>query len=155
MKKFENNVLNLTAEDGSVHPMQVTSIRYNQAGEVTIRGQFTEPATIAFLNEPLNIPPGRLRPHLYCSALVRFTLDGMRRTAAITHTTNRAWRIINLDLGVAWVPANALRWSELSHQFVLDPNYELDFTTDVKDGMMVYPYNMEPDTTELQYDYKI
>ena len=155
MKKFKFQTITIEGEDGTTHTLQMTSLRYSQSGEVTIVGQLTDQSSIDYINEPLDIPKGKLRPTMWCSALVRFNLDGVRRTAAITHTTCRAWRIINLDLGVAWVPANAFRWSESSKQFILDPGYEPDFTTDVAEGMMQYPYRMEAESEELRYDYKI
>lgn len=155
MKKFKLQTITLEAEDGSKHTVQMSLVRYSQSGEVTISGQLAEQSSVDYINEPLDIPRGKLRQTMWCSALVRFTIDGVQRTAAITHTTCRAWRIINLDLGVTWVPCNALRWSETSKQFVLDSSYEPDFTTDVATGMMQYPYRMESDTEELRYDYNI
>lgn len=155
MKKFKNTIINIEGEDGTFHPVQITSLRVLQSGEVRLVGQLAEESSLDYVREPLDIPVGKLRRHLYCSAMVRFTLDGQKRTAAVTHTTCRAWRLLNLDLGVAWVPANALRWSESSRQFMLDGTYEPDFTKDVMECMWEYPHHLEPEAEELRFDYNI
>lgn len=147
MKKFETGTsFHIESEDGSCHTVSIASVKVSKTGEVQVVGQFTDPASVRYVNEPIDIKPGRIRSTMYCSALVRFLYKGRMRTGAITHSTMKAFRIINMDLGAAWIPLHVLRWSEQAEQFVvIDPEYEMDFTTDVKPGMDIYPYNMEPE----------
>jgi hypothetical protein len=68
------------------------------------------------------------------------------RTAAITHTTMKAFRIINTELGVTWIPMHIVRWSVQANQFlVIDEDYEITFTKDVLPGMDVFPPNIDPE----------
>lgn len=147
MKKFKTSTsFHIESEDGSCHTVSIASVKVSKTGEVQVVGQFTDPASVRYVNEPIDIKPGRIRSSMHCSALVRFLYKGRMRTAAITHTTMKAFRIINKDLGVTWIPLHILRWSEQATQFVIiDEDYEIDFTFDVKPGMDEYPYNMEPE----------
>jgi hypothetical protein len=78
--------------------------------------------------------------------MVRFMYEGRMRTAAITHTTMKAFRIINTELGVTWIPMHIVRWSVQANQFlVIDEDYEITFTKDVLPGMDVFPPNIDPE----------
>ena len=147
MKKFKTDTaFHIEGEDGSCHAVSITSIKVSDTGEVQVVGQFVREESIRYVNEPVDTQPGRIRPTMYCSALVRFLYKGRMRTAAITHTTVKAFRIINKDLGVTWIPIHILRWSTQAEQFVvIDEDYQMDFTLDVKPGMDIYPYNMQPE----------
>lgn len=147
MKKFKTGTsFHIEAEDGSCHTVSLASVKVSKTGEVQVVGQLVREDSISYVNEPIEEHRGRIRRTMYCSALVRFLYKGRMRTAAITHTTMKAFRIINKDLGVTWIPIHILRWSEQATQFVvIDEDYEIDFTFDVKPGMDEYPYNMEPE----------
>ena len=58
-----------------------------------------------------------MRRYTFRSGLVRFLHEGRMRTAAVTHCTDKAWRVMNKELGVAWLPKNVIRWSEVAQQF--------------------------------------
>jgi hypothetical protein len=78
--------------------------------------------------------------------MVRFMYEGRMRTAAITHTTMKAFRIINNELGVTWIPMHIVRWSVQANQFlVIDEDYEITFTKDVLPGMDAFPPNIDPE----------
>lgn len=94
--------------------------------------------------------PG-LRNYLFRSALLRFLYKGRMGTAAITHCTDKAWRVINLEYGAAWVPKNIIKWSDIAQQFcIVEEGYEVDFTEDVHRSMDDYPSIFDPD--ELIYN---
>ena len=67
-------------------------------------------------------------------------VNGRMVTAAVTHCTDRAVRVLNLELGAAWIPKNVLRWSEVAGMLcVTDADYWPDFTTEVSPSMREYP----------------
>lgn len=147
MKKFKTGTsFHIESEDGSCHTVSIASVKVSETGEVQVVGQFTDPASVRYVNEPIDIKPGRIRCTMHCSAMVRFMYEGRMRTAAITHTTMKAFRIINTELGVTWIPMHIVRWSVQANQFlVIDEDYEITFTKDVLPGMGVFPPNIDPE----------
>ena len=147
-----NNPVAITFKDGSVRTVLFDSIKVSDNGEVVMVGKLSSEAVDNILEtldeeeKPVQNNKPYMRSYLMKSALVRFLHDGQLRTAAVTHATNKAWRLINKDLGVTWIPKNIIRWSEITQQFcVTDEDYEMCFTTDVSDGMDEYPSLFNPD----------
>lgn len=132
----------LAIEDGGIH--------IDPLGGVSITGELVEEKDEED-EKPLKEPPQtqnmrRIRCTMHCSAMVRFMYEGRMRTAAITHTTMKAFRIINTELGVTWIPMHIVRWSVQANQFlVIDEDYEITFTKDVLPGMDVFPPNIDPE----------
>lgn len=94
----------------------------------------------------------RIRSYVLASALVRLFSDGEMVTAAVTHCTDRAWRVLNLELGACWIPRNILRWSEIAGQFcVVESDWEPRWVTPTS-GLDHYPQLFDPDALipELQ-----
>ena len=159
--------VSITFNDGSVKQIIFDSIQLSEDGKCTLVGQLTEPTGETTVQKPIDpsikpIPQEEttsetpyIRSYMFRSALVRFFYEGRMHTAAITHCTDKAWRIINTELGVAWVPKNAIRWSEVAQQFcIVDDRYKLNFTFDVKQGMDEYPSIFNPNDLimyELEY----
>lgn len=89
---------------------------------------------------------GEIRSYVDKSALVRFMHRGRFCTGAVTHATNRAWRVLNLDLGATWVPKSVIRWSPVAGQFcITDEDYYPEFTKDIAEGMGAFPTTFCPD----------
>lgn len=102
--------------------------------------------------ENLEAPRPRIRSYVLASALVRLFSDGEMVTAAVTHCTDKAWRVLNLELGVCWIPRNILRWSEIAGQFcVVDQDWEPAWCVPTP-GLDHYPQLFDPDALipELQ-----
>lgn len=133
----------LAIEDGGIH--------IDPLGGMSIIGELVEEKAEEEGEKPLKEPPQtqnmrRIRCTMHCSAMVRFMYEGRMRTAAITHTTMKAFRIINTELGVTWIPMHIVRWSVQANQFlVIDEDYEITFTKDVLPGMDVFPPNIDPE----------
>lgn len=90
-------------------------------------------------------PEPRIRSYFDRSALVRFMHDGRFCTGAVTHVTDKAWRVFNLELGATWIPKSALRWSGVAGQFcVVDEDYYPEFTRDVAEEMNEFPLSFDP-----------
>lgn len=99
--------------------------------------------------ETKNRPP--LRNYLFKSALIKFQYDGMLTTGAITHCTDKAWRVVNLQYGATWIPKNIIHWSEISQQFcVVDSEYQFNFTQSVTREMSEYPHVFNPETLVIE-----
>ncbi len=141
------NFITLTI-DGYNHRVEISQISVHSDGKVTIQCVPTEEQAQSAITEekPRNNNKPRIRSYLHASSLCRFLYDGRLMTGAITHCTDLAVRVLNLELGVAWIPKNVLRWSEMAGQFcVTDEDYEMDFTTQVTKGMEEYPVLYDPD----------
>lgn len=94
----------------------------------------------------------RIRSYVLASALVRLFCQGEMVTAAVTHCTDRAWRVLNLEHGACWIPRNVLRWSEIAGQFcVVEQNWEPTWCAPTP-GLDHYPQLFDPDALipELQ-----
>lgn len=94
----------------------------------------------------------RIRSYVLSSALVRLFCQGEMVTAAVTHCTDRAWRVLNLEHGACWIPRNVLRWSEIAGQFcVVEQDWEPVWCTPTP-GLDHYPQLFDPDALipELQ-----
>lgn len=94
----------------------------------------------------------RIRSYVLASALVRLFYEGEMVTAAVTHCTDRAWRVLNLEHGACWIPRNVLRWSEIAGQFcVVEQDWEPTWCTPTP-GLDHYPQLFDPDALipELQ-----
>jgi len=86
-----------------------------------------------------------IRSYMDRSALVRFMHEGRFCTGAVTHVTDKAWRVFNLELGAAWMPKSVLRWSGVAEQFcVVDEDYYPVFTKEVSEEMNEFPIAFEP-----------
>lgn len=122
--------------------MDVVDVTPNADGTVTLRcrprGQGVRVSQEAE-NSGIAARP-RIRSYTHCSGLVRMLVNGRIVTAAVTHCTDRAVRVLNLELGVAWLPKNVLRWSEVAGMLcVVDVDYWPDFTQEVTPSMAEYP----------------
>ena len=94
----------------------------------------------------------RIRSYELHSALVRMYYCGETVTGAVTHCTDRAWRVINMQLGACWIPRNVLRWSEIAGQFcVVESDWEPHWCTPTPE-LNRYPVLMDADALipELQ-----
>lgn len=149
-----NKPVTVTFSDGTVKQIIFSSFNVSPEGAVSLQGHLSDLATEQVVETPIEapaeptLPEDRpyLRSYLFKSGLIRFLHEGRMHTAAITHCTDKAWRVINKELGVAWLPKNVIRWSEIAQQFcVIDETYELDFTFDVKQGMDEYPSLFDPE----------
>lgn len=149
-----NKPVTVTFSDGTVKQVIYDSIEFLEGGNVSLRGHLSDLPTETVVETPKEapitpqLPPERpyMRRYTFRSGLVRFLHEGRMRTAAVTHCTDKAWRVMNKELGVAWLPKNVIRWSEIAQQFcVIDETYELDFTFDVKQGMDEYPSLFDPE----------
>lgn len=149
-----NKPVAVTFSDGTVKQVIYDSIEFLEGGNVSLRGHLSDLPTETVAETPKEapitpqLPPERpyMRRYTFRSGLVRFLHEGRIRTAAVTHCTDKAWRVMNKELGVAWLPKNVIRWSEIAQQFcVIDETYELDFTFDVKQGMDEYPSLFDPE----------
>lgn len=126
--------------DGLMRRYDVTEITTAQDGTVTLRctprGEEVEVATA-----PQKLAErARIRSYMNCSCLVRLFMDGRMVTAAVTHCTDKAVRVLNLELGVTWLPKNVLRWSEVAGMLcVTESDYWPDFTKNVNPSMAEYP----------------
>jgi hypothetical protein len=151
-----NKPVTVTFSDGTVKQVIYDSIEFLEGGNVSLRGHLSDLYTENSLeglkeeeiNETVVSEKPYIRRYIFKSALVRFFYDGGLRVAAVTHCTDKAWRVINKELGATWIPKNVLRWSEVVQQFcVIDETYHLDFTSSVSKQMEEYPSIFEP--TEL------
>lgn len=149
-----NKPVTVTFSDGTVKQVIYDSIEFLEGGNVSLRGHLSDLPTETVVETPKEapitpqLPPERpyMRTYTFRSGLVRFLHEGRMRTAAVTHCTDKAWRVMNKELGVAWLPKNIIRWSEIAQQFcVIDETYELDFTLNVKQGMDEYPSLFDPE----------
>lgn len=149
-----NKPVTVTFSDGTVKQVIYDSIEFLEGGNVSLRGHLSDLPTETVVETPKEapitpqLPPERpyMRRYTFRSGLVRFLHEGRMRTAAVTHCTDKAWRVMNKELGVAWLPKNVIRWSKIAQQFcVIDETYELDFTFDVKQGMDEYPSLFDPE----------
>lgn len=144
-----NNPVSITFQDGSTRTVTFDSIKVSENGEVIMVGKLSGQQVENILESLEETPKSDkpyIRSYMMKSALVRFLYEGQLRTAAVTHVTDKAWRIINKDLGATWIPKNILKWSEISQQFcVIDENYTVEFTTDVSEEMSEYPSLFNPD----------
>lgn len=149
-----NKPVTVTFSDGTVKQIIFSSFNVSPEGAVSLQGHLSDLATEQVVETPIEapaeptLPEDRpyLRSYLFKSGLIRFLHEGRMHTAAITHCTDKAWRVINKELGIAWLPKNVIRWSEIAQQFcVIDETYELDFTFDVKQGMDEYPSLFDPE----------
>lgn len=125
--------------DGWTRNYNITEITTNGDGTVTLRCTPREGgAMVAQRAENSGRP--RIRSYMQCSGLVRMLMNGRMVTAAVTHCTDKAVRVLNLELGATWMPKNVLRWSEVAGMLcVVDADYWPDFTTEVSDSMAEYP----------------
>lgn len=153
MEIQSNKPVSVTFEDGTVKYIVFSSLNVSNNGEVLLRGQLSDLSTENSLerlkeeeiSETVVSEKPYIRSYIFKSALVRFFYDGGLRVAAVTHCTDKAWRIINKELGATWIPKNVLRWSEVAQQFcVIDETYHLDFTSSVSKQMEEYPSIFEP-----------
>lgn len=149
-----NKPVTVTFSDGTVKQIIFSSFNVSPEGAVSLQGYLSDLATEQVVETPTEapaeptLPEDRpyLRSYLFKSGLIRFLHEGRMHTAAITHCTDKAWRVINKELGVAWLPKNVIRWSEIAQQFcVVDERYQLNFTFDVKKGMDEYPSIFDPE----------
>lgn len=149
-----NKPVAVTFSDGTVKQIIFSSFNVSPEGAVSLQGHLSDLATEQVVETPIEapaeptLPEDRpyLRSYLFKSGLIRFLHEGRMHTAAITHCTDKAWRVINKELGVAWLPKNVIRWSEIAQQFcVVDEQYQLNFTFDVKKGMDEYPSIFDPE----------
>lgn len=149
-----NKPVTVTFSDGTVKQIIFSSFNVSTEGAVSLQGHLSDLATEQVVETPTEasaeptLPEDRpyLRSYLFKSGLIRFLHEGRMQTAAITHCTDKAWRVINKELGVAWLPKNVIRWSEIAQQFcVVDERYQLNFTFDVKKGMDEYPSIFDPE----------
>lgn len=149
-----NKPVTVTFSDGTVKQVIYDSFNISDEGFVTLQGHLCDLPTEQVVEEPKEsvdtptqaIDRPFMRQYTFRSGLIRFLYEGRMQTAAITHTTDKAWRILNLDLGVTWIPKNVIRWSEIAQQFcIVDQDYQLDFTFDVVKGMDEYPVVFDPD----------
>lgn len=123
--------------------MEVVEITSNADGTVTLRCRPREQEVSVSQGTENSGNTGarpRIRSYMHCSGLVRMLVDGRMVTAAVTHCTDRAVRVLNLELGVTWLPKNVLRWSEVAGMLcVVDVDYWPDFTREVTPSMAEYP----------------
>lgn len=144
--KITDITLEMRTEDGQSHLVVFDKWDFNPDGAVVLSGQLVREKWHAIFGASGVLEDGQIRSVMDRSALVRFYHEAGMRTAAITHITNRAFRIINLDLGATWIPKNILRWSRVAQMFVVvDEDYCMDFTTEVKAGMDEYPTDFDPE----------
>lgn len=145
-------VLHLNGEVINLRCSSIDSID----GVIHLSGTPTESALISSVNDQKDPAPEerpRVRSYENSSALVRFMHEGRFCTAAVTHVTDRAWRLFNLALGAAWIPKSVLRWSPVAEQFcVVDKDYYPVFTQEISDDMRHFPevFNPEPLIEELE-----
>lgn len=128
--------------DGWTGRYNVAEITANEDGTVTLRctPQEQEMKVAQRAENSGTATRPRIRSYMHCSGLVRMLMNGRMVTAAVTHCTDRAVRVLNLDLGAAWMPKNVLRWSEVAGMLcVVDADYWPDFTTEVSPSMAEYP----------------
>lgn len=149
----QNKPVTVTFSDGTVKQIVFDSFETPEEGQIVLKGHLVDLHTeneiagpIESSNEVLEENRSYMRSYIFRSALVRFLYEGRLCTAAVTHCTDKAWRVINKEFGVAWLPKNIIRWSEIAQQFcVIDERYQIDFTTNVKRGMDEYPCIFDPD----------
>lgn len=148
----QNNPVSITFDDGTVKKVIFDSIQVSEDGKVLITGHLSDEEVKTSVREQ-NCPQTadnnkqRIRSYIHKSALVRFMYQDRLHTAAVSHCTDKAWRLINKDLGVTWIPKNILKWSEIVQQFcVIDETYKMNFTFDVKDNMAEYPVIFNPES---------
>lgn len=149
-----NKPVTVTFSDGTVKQIIFSSFNVSPEGAVSLQGHLSDLTTEQVVETPIEAPAEStlpedrpyLRSYLFKSGLIRFLHEGRMQTAAITHCTDKAWRILNKELGVAWLPKNVIRWSEITQQFcVVDERCQPNFTFDVKKGMDEYPSIFDPE----------
>lgn len=107
-----NKPVTVTFSDGTVKQVIYDSIEFLEGGNVSLRGHLSDLPTETVVETPKEapvtpqLPPERpyMRRYTFRSGLVRFLHEGRMRTAAVTHCTDKAWRVMNKELGVAWLP---------------------------------------------------
>lgn len=128
-------------------------------GTVTLKGRIEDEPTrqVPYCGtvpppDDLGAERPRIRSYVLASALVRLFYGGEMVTAAVTHCTDRAWRVLNLKHGACWIPRNVLRWSEIAGEFcVVEQDWEPTWCTPTP-GLDHYPQLFDPDALipELQ-----
>lgn len=124
-------------------------IKYTKVDDPTQQAPYT--GTVAPPDD-LGATRPRIRSYVLASALVRLFYEGEMVTAAVTHCTDRAWRVLNLEHGACWIPRNVIRWSEIAGQFcVVEQDWEPVWCTPTP-GLDHYPQLFDPDALipELQ-----
>lgn len=152
-----NKPVTVTFSDGTVKQVIYDSIEFFEGGNVSLLGHLSDLPTETVVETPKETSNDKpyIRSYKTRSALLRFLHEGRLATAAVTHTTDKAWRVLNKDYGVAWVPKHLIRWSEIAQQFCLvAEGYELDFTKDVKRGWDEYPLCFDPDDLIINELYR-
>ena len=107
-----NKPVTVTFSDGTVKQIIFSSFNVSPEGAVSLQGHLSDLATEQVVETPIEalaeptLPEDRpyLRSYLFKSGLIRFLHEGRMQTAAITHCTDKAWRVLNKELGVAWLP---------------------------------------------------
>lgn len=128
--------------DGWTRSYNVAEITANEDGTVTLRctPQDREAAVTPKPENSVNTQKPYIRSYMNCSGAVRMFINGRMITAAVTHCTDKAVRVLNLELGAAWIPKNVLRWSEVAGMLcVVDIDYRPDFTDRISSSMAEYP----------------
>lgn len=140
-----NEKLNMTI-DGKTVEVRFTKLTI-EGNDVVLRGQIVRNADPDPLASQISgtISRPRIRSYLMSSALIRLMSNGEMVTGAVTHCTDKAWRILNLSFGACWIPRNIIRWSEIAGQFcVVDQNWEPNWCTPTS-GLGEYPSLFDPD----------
>lgn len=134
--------MNLAVDEIQVASDDIVTIRYKVIG--------TDGKHATAEEKPTEADRPRIRSYMTCSALVRFYHGGSIGTAAITHCTDRAVRLFNLEYGAAWIPKSAVRWSDAAQMFcIVDDTVPL-FTKEVTEAMNEYPPFFNPQTIHEQ-----
>ena len=139
---IDGRTMNLAVDEIQVASNDVVTIRYKVIGA---DGKY---ATAE--EKPTETDRPRIRSYMTCSALVRFYRRGSIGTAAITHCTDRAVRLFNLEYGAAWIPKSAVRWSDVAQMFCIVDDTEPLFTKEVTETMNEYPLFFNPQTIHEQ-----
>lgn len=140
-----NEKLNMTI-GGETVTVRFTKLAI-EGDEVVLRGQVVRTADPVPAASPISgiASRPRIRSYSMSSALIRLMSNGEMVTGAITHCTDRAWRVLNLALGACWIPRNIIRWSEIAGQFcVVEQDWEPDWCTPTP-GLDEYPSLFDPD----------
>lgn len=156
MEPLNIKPVTVTFPDGTVKSVLYEDLIIKD-GSVTMVGRLYDAEPVILVEKPkeASIDKPYIRSYKTRSALLRFLHEGRLATAAVTHTTDKAWRVLNKDYGVAWVPKHLIRWSEIAQQFCLvAEGYELDFTKDVKRGWDEYPLCFNPDDLIINELYR-
>lgn len=137
-----NECLSITVE-GKLVQVRFTSITVDEEGFVVLKGK---PYIKKEKKSEKESSKEKIRSYELHSALVRMMYGDELVTAAVTHCTDKAWRVINLQLGVCWIPRNILKWSEIAGQFcVVERDWNPDWCTPTP-GLDHYPALFDPDS---------